>query len=91
MGIAASADFTGFLTAVQGTTETGFLPKTASGGSSTAYWADYCYIAASSVLDFGGYWRDGDNVGAFGFGLNSSPSKVWTFVGGRLMYVKPRQ
>lgn len=59
-----SADTSGYMTAIQGTTEKGFLIKTAN-GSQTTYYSDFADLYAGSFAYFGAYWRNGSLAGAF--------------------------
>lgn len=76
----------GLLTKIQGTSETGFLPKTVEGSEST-YYCDYVDISPSKVFMFGGFWAFGNNSGIFnlyGYGNGSAGD---TALGSRLMYL----
>lgn len=79
-----TSDSGGYISQIQGTTESGFIVKTAS-GSATTYYADPGYIYASKVGRFGGYWSTGSNAGAFYLVLNDASSSSAALVGTRLL------
>lgn len=59
-----TANVSGYLSAIQGTTEKGFLIKTAS-GSGTTYYSDYASLNAGFFACFGAYRNIGSTGGAF--------------------------
>lgn len=85
-GQGATSNIGGWLSKVQGTTETGFIAKEVS-GSETTYWADYAYLDASYLPIFGASWTDGSNAGAFRLYVNYSASHASSSIGARLMYL----
>lgn len=85
-GQGATSDVSGWLSDVQGTSDTGFVAKTAS-GSSTTYYCDGGYLSASCCAYFGGRWDNGDNAGAFQLYVNYAASYANTYLGARLMYL----
>ncbi len=83
-GQAVSTDSSGFINKIQGTNETGFVPKSFN-GSATTYYCDYGYVCAGRLPDFGGYRSCGVNAGTFC--LDSSTATYSNdAVGGRLFY-----
>lgn len=83
-GQGATADVSGYITEVQGGTETGFITKV-GGGSATTYYCDSGYLAAGRLPYFGAYWSNASNGGAFSLIVRYSAS--FTTVGGRLSFV----
>ena len=78
-----TSDSGGYISQIQGTTESGFIMKTAS-GSATTYYADTGYIYASKVGRFGGYWSNGSSSGAFSLILYNASSDSIAYLGARL-------
>lgn len=77
----------GYMSATQGTTETGFIYKAAS-GSSTTYFCDTASFKADANAYFGGYYNDGSAAGIFYLRLESPVSgNSGSSVGARLMYL----
>ena len=85
-GIGAAANVNGYISSVQGGTETGFIVKTA-GGSATTYYADYGHLHGGFLPAFGGTWNDGDNAGAFVLRVNRSASSSYASYGGALCFI----
>lgn len=54
----------GYISDIQGTTETAFNIKTA-GGSTTTRYSDYTYLYGDCFAAFGGNWSSGSDAGAF--------------------------
>lgn len=54
----------GYMSDIQGTTETAFNIKTA-GGSTTTRYSDYAYLDGDYFAAFGGYWYNASRTGAF--------------------------
>ena len=73
-----------YITKVTGTSETGFVISS-SGGSSSTYYCDYCYMQTFSFLTVGGNWEDGLEAGIFGTSGNGATSPSST-TGSRLSY-----
>lgn len=86
-GKGATSNIGNYMSKPQGTTETGFIAKEVSGSSST-YFCDYASLSASRLAHFGGSWNDGGSAGAFRLVVNSSASSAYSYLGGRLMYLK---
>ena len=63
-GQGATANLSGYISGVQGGTETGFVVK-ATAGSATTFYADYGNLYASCLPYFGGNWADAGIAGAF--------------------------
>lgn len=74
-----------YLTTVRGTTDAGFFPSGA-GGSDTTYFADRCYIKASSFPRVGGYYETGGYDGPFNVFFESIDSSYYSYAGSRLSY-----
>ena len=83
-GQGATADLGGYISAVQGGTETGFVVK-ATAGSATTFYPDYGYLNASSLPYFGGYWAYADSAGAFYLNAVGSAASSAAGVGSRLL------
>ena len=86
-GQGATSNIGNYMSKPQGTTETGFIAKEVSGSSST-YFCDDAHLYASRLAIFGGYWSFGDYAGAFRLIVNYSASDAYSYLGGRLMYLK---
>lgn len=86
-GQGATSNIGNYMSKPQGTTETGFIAKEVSGSSST-YFCDYANLNASRLAYFGGHWNDGDAAGAFQLYVSYSASNAYSYLGGRLMYLK---
>lgn len=85
-GQGATANISGYMSKVQGTTEAGFVAKELS-GSSTTYFADYARLNASCLPAFGGFWLEGAATGAFYLDVSLDASVPYSELGGRLMYL----
>ncbi|MCP1159462.1 fibronectin type III domain-containing protein [Bacillus infantis] len=83
-GKASTVDINGYLSDVQGGTETGFIAKT-SGGSSTTYFCDNVVLKASRFPVFGATWESGSDAGVFR--LNISFLTKASYITARLCYV----
>ena len=83
-GQGATADLSGYISTVQGATETGFIVKAIS-GSTTTYYCDNGNLYASQVPYFGGDWSSKANAGAFRLFVTSVVSYSGPYVGGRLL------
>lgn len=78
-------NLSGYISHAQGTTNTGFIVKTTS-GSDTTYFADYGWLGAYCLPEFGGDWRSGSYAGAFSLDVDSSASDAKASIGARLSY-----
>jgi hypothetical protein len=83
-GKGATDDLGGYISTVQGGTETGFVFK-AIAGSATTYYTDNGRLCYSSVPYFGGYWADMDIAGAFYLYAYAAASGSDTIISSRLM------
>ncbi|WP_342541054.1 hypothetical protein MHI39_08250 [Heyndrickxia sp. FSL K6-6286] len=83
-GRGATANLSGYISDIQGGTETGFIIK-ASAGSTTTYYADYGFLYSSRLPYFGGYWANADYAGAFRLNVYYSASSASSDVGARLL------
>lgn len=63
-GQVATANLSGFISKIQGGTETGFIAKNTD-GSSTTYYADQSDLTSLGTPYFGGHWTYGYYAGAF--------------------------
>lgn len=75
----------GFVKAVQGTTEAGFVVKT-SGASSSTYWCDNGSAVKSSNLYFGNNWKTGLYAGPYCMCLASSFASSMGYFTTRVVY-----
>lgn len=82
-------DSNGYISQVDGKTNTGFTPIKTSGSSST-YYADSAWQSSSGgrVAWFGGARSDGSRAGAFRLSVSDSPSGASAGRGARLLYLK---
>lgn len=81
-----SEDISGYISDIQGTNSSGFVAR-AKNGSSSTYYADYCYLYANTCAGFGGYWSWGNSlIGAFFLFFTDAASYSTGTVGARLMY-----
>ena len=85
-GQAASANLSGFMAAPQGTSQTGFVGKTA-GGSATTYFCDQVIVNPSCIVQYGGNWTVADSGGIFMLYLANASSYFHNSIGSRLMYL----
>lgn len=83
-GQGATANLSGYISDVQGGTETGFIIK-AKDGSETTHYADYGDLNASCLPDFGGAWADASHAGAFYLNVFYSASHASATIGARLL------
>lgn len=82
-GQGASTNLGGYISGVQGGTETAFIPKIVS-GSETTHYSDYGNLSASYLPRFGSNWSHGSYAGAFLLYVNDSASGAYSSVGARL-------
>lgn len=85
-GQGSTANLSGYVSDIQGGTETGFIVKTTS-GSTTTYYSDYGSLAAGSLPRFGGYWDNGSLTGAFYLQVYYSTAYSSSSLAARLMFV----
>lgn len=85
-GQGATANISGYMSKIQGSSETGFITKEAS-GSATTYFCDSTALAASCLPGFGGSWKLFSTAGAFCLSVATSASDSTANLGGRLMYL----
>ena len=81
-----SSNISGYMSKIQGTTETGFVAKECS-GSETTHWADSTYLYAGCLPVFGGSRSDGSGAGAFCLPVADSAHTASENIGARLMYL----
>ena len=80
-----SSNISGWIGGVQGTNNTGFVIKSASGSSST-YYTDYAYLSSGCFGYFGSYWSDGATAGAFQLYVIYAASDSYSALGCRVVY-----
>lgn len=85
-GVAAAANFYGYGDSFMGSTNVGFVPKTAV-GSATTYSCDYTAIYAGTIPIFGGSWAENTLAGAFTFLMTTDYSVTSADLGGRLTFL----
>ena len=85
-GFATNQD--GYIKDVHGTNETGFVTALPGGGSETTYYCDYAFLRAGCLGYFGGSWATAGDSGPFRLGVNTSPTGVFSTIGGRLTHVE---
>jgi hypothetical protein len=83
-GSGGAADIGGYMSGVQGSTDTGFIPKVVAGSTST-YYCDYGLLGAGYLPIFGGYWADGASAGAFYLNVIASVADANSRIGARLL------
>ena len=83
-GQGATANLSGYISTVQGGTETGFVVK-ATAGSATTFYADYGSLTASRLPSFGGSWAIVDGAGAFLLYAIDSATYSSATIGARIM------
>lgn len=81
-----TANTSGWVKDVAGTTEAGFM-NVAYSGSSTTYFCDTGSLCSGCVLRFGGRWDYGDYCGPFDLYAGDAASAAYASVGARLMYL----
>lgn len=82
----ASMSLNGYMSTIQGGTESGFVIK-AMGGSATTNYCDYATFSGSKIPLFGGYWSTGDSSGIFRMEVAHSPSSGISSAAGRLVFL----
>ena len=80
----ATANLSGYISVVQGGTETGFVAKVVA-GSATTYYADAGHLYASTLTSFGGAWTTAGIAGAFYLGADMAASHSYASIGARLL------
>lgn len=89
-GKGTDSNLSGFLTKIQGTTETGFLAKAVQGTDeslSNTYYCDDSRLIANCIANFGGYFADLSVAGIFQIHADTPITYSHQVVGGRLMYL----
>ena len=81
-----TSDVGGFIDEVQGSNNTGFIPKKL-GGSSTTYYADYGFVGSGRMPNFGGNRADGVSAGGF-FLSSATATRSVADLGARLCFKK---
>ena len=85
-----SANASGWIRNVAGTSDAGFMPVEFGGtdpaASSTTFWADRGYLYASRVLVFRGWWNGGDSAGPFYLYASNTASYSYRSIGAPLTY-----
>ena len=76
----------GYISQIQGTNETGFIPRVTSGGSTNTYYCDRGDLAAGYFGCFGGGWDDVGVAGAFRLDVAYSASNAFLLLEARLQY-----
>ena len=77
----------GYIKAILGTNNTGFIKKGTETGTRSTYFADYNIIESGMFAGYaGGDWGSGSDAGAFRFYLNFSAHSSESTLGARLMY-----
>lgn len=77
----------GYIKAILGTNNTGFIKKGTETGTRSTYFADYNLIESGMFAGYaGGDWGSGPDSGAFRFYLNFSAFSSESTLGARLMY-----
>lgn len=85
-GQGATANVSGYVSAIQGSTEKGFITKT-GGGSETTHYADSGGLYASCLPYFGGHGSNASYAGAFSLYVSYSASSTNAYIGGRLVFL----
>ena len=83
-GQGSTSDLSGYISGVQGGTESGFIVK-ATAGSTTTFYADGGNLSASRLPIFGGSWAYADNAGAFYLDASRVASDAVAAIGARLL------
>ena len=83
-GQGATANLGGYISTVQGGTESGFVIK-ASAGSTTTFYPDYGDLYASYLPYFGGSWAAAVDAGAFDLNASGSAALSDAGIGARLL------
>lgn len=84
-GQGATSNIYGFISRIQGGTETGFVGRVTN-GSNTTHYADYAYLYASRLPYFGGSWNAASDIGSFGFQVFKTDTTTADYIGSRLMF-----
>lgn len=83
-GLGSATDIGGYISTVQGGTETGFVVKAAV-GSVTTHYADRGHLFASCLPNFGGSWAFADFAGAFALSAYDGAAISDSSIGARLL------
>lgn len=84
-GQGATANLSGYLSSIQGGTETGFVAKETS-GSATTHYTDSSNLTALCLPFFGGHFSTDSSSGAFNLRVDNSASNAGAGIGARLMF-----
>lgn len=85
-GQGATSNIIGFMSAIQGASNTGFVPKLVS-SSSTTYYCDHVQLSSDCLPFFGGNAGSAYYDGAFLFQCSDTASRSFSSLGARLMYL----
>lgn len=85
-GQGATANISGYMSKIQGSSDTGFITKEGS-GSETTYFCDFAHLNASRLPYFGRRWSGASSAGAFSLCVDYSTSASNDYSGSRLMYL----
>ena len=75
----------GYINKISGTNNSGFVPLSANGSSST-YYADAAFLDSDYFGNFGGYWSSRANAGAFQLYVYCAASESFSYLGCRVVY-----
>ena len=85
-GQGAASNIGGYVSDVQGSSETGFIAKSVNGSAST-YYSDYGSLAAGCLPVFGGSWSNASYSGAFQLQVSYSASYSYAIIAARLCFL----
>ena len=85
-GQGATAIVSGYISTVQGGTETGFITKT-GGGADNQYYTDHGRLHGGRLAYFGGYYSIGSDAGAFCLLVSQAAGSSSAGCGGRCVYL----
>lgn len=85
-GQGATANISGYMSDIQGGTETGFITK-ASSGSETTYYCDYASLSAGLLPAFGGYGAYASYAGAFRLDVSRTADYSSSYASARACFV----
>lgn len=85
-GQGVTSNSSGYMSSIQGTSQTGFVPKLMT-GSSTTYYSDLNVFYNNTVSCFGGGYDAGETAGCFYFIINFDTIHGYPDTGARLMYL----
>lgn len=86
-GQGATANLSGYMGKIQGSSQTGYIIKEVGTGSATTNYCDSAFLTSSCLPTFGGNWYAASTAGAFLLLVTTSAAISTSLVGSRLMFL----